>query len=132
MMMIIAPPFLLIFGRYGLRALITLSVIYFGFHFLTFIWAVAFWSITTDAPADQCGRPERVCLGYQRHPVVDPALYPGFVHRISHPYPLPLAGLASIREWWVCPTTFWKNRRIGPREDSFGQVATAKPPRREV
>lgn len=43
MMMIIALPFLLIFGRYGLRALITLSVIYFGFHFLTFIWAVAFW-----------------------------------------------------------------------------------------
>ena len=43
MMMIIALPFLLIFGRYGLRALITLSVIYFGFHFLTFIWAIAFW-----------------------------------------------------------------------------------------
>ena len=43
MMMIIALPFLLIFGRYGLRALVTLSVIYFGFHFLTFIWAVAFW-----------------------------------------------------------------------------------------
>jgi hypothetical protein len=42
-MMIIALPFLLIFGCYGLRALVTLSVIYFGFHFLTFIWAVAFW-----------------------------------------------------------------------------------------
>ena len=43
MMMIIALPFLLIFGRYGLRALVTLSIIYFGFHFLTFIWAIAFW-----------------------------------------------------------------------------------------
>ena len=43
MMMIIALPFLLLFGRYGLRALITLSIIYFGFHFLTVIWAVAFW-----------------------------------------------------------------------------------------
>ncbi|HBQ42406.1 MAG TPA: hypothetical protein DD808_17840 [Halieaceae bacterium] len=44
MMMVIALPFLLIFGRYSLRSLITLSIIYFGFHFLTFIWAVAFWT----------------------------------------------------------------------------------------
>jgi hypothetical protein len=43
MMVVIALPFLLIFGRYSLRTLVTLSIIYFGFHFLTFIWAVAFW-----------------------------------------------------------------------------------------
>ncbi|MAT94176.1 MAG: hypothetical protein CME59_16465 [Halioglobus sp.] len=44
MMMVIALPFLLIFGRYTLRTLATLSIIYFGFHFLSFIWAVAFWT----------------------------------------------------------------------------------------
>lgn len=43
LMMVIALPFLLIFGRYGLRALVTLSILYFGFHFLSFIWALAFW-----------------------------------------------------------------------------------------
>ncbi|MEX0827790.1 MAG: conjugal transfer protein TraG N-terminal domain-containing protein [Haliea sp.] len=43
MMMIMALPLLLIFSRYKLGALMTLSIIYFGFHFLTFIWAVAYW-----------------------------------------------------------------------------------------
>lgn len=36
-------PFLLVFSSYKLQTVVTLTVIYFSFHFLSFIWALAFW-----------------------------------------------------------------------------------------
>lgn len=43
MIMIIVLPFLLIFSQYRLSTLMTLSIIYFGLHFMSFLWGVAFW-----------------------------------------------------------------------------------------
>jgi len=43
MIMIIVLPFLMIFSQYRLATLMTLSIIYFGLHFLSFLWGVAFW-----------------------------------------------------------------------------------------
>ena len=43
MIMVIVLPFLLIFSQYRLSTLMTLSIIYFGLHFLSFLWGVAFW-----------------------------------------------------------------------------------------
>ena len=43
MIMIIVLPFLMIFSQYRLSTLMTLSIIYFGLHFLSFLWGVAFW-----------------------------------------------------------------------------------------
>ena len=43
MVMIIALPFLMIFSQYRLSTLMTLSIIYFGLHFMSFLWGVAFW-----------------------------------------------------------------------------------------
>ncbi|MFT6957714.1 MAG: hypothetical protein ACJAYC_002728 [Halieaceae bacterium] len=43
MIMIIVLPFLLIFSQYRLSTLMTLSIIYFGLHFMSFLWAIAFW-----------------------------------------------------------------------------------------
>ena len=43
MIMIIVLPFLLIFSQYRLSTLMTLSIIYFGLHLMSFLWAIAFW-----------------------------------------------------------------------------------------
>ena len=43
MTMIIVLPFLLIFSQYRLSTLMTLSIIYFGLHLMSFLWAIAFW-----------------------------------------------------------------------------------------
>jgi uncharacterized membrane protein YqjE len=43
MITIIVLPFLLVFSQYRLATLMTLSVIYFGLHFISFLWAIAFW-----------------------------------------------------------------------------------------
>jgi len=43
MIMIIVLPLLMIFSQYRLATLMTLSIIYFGLHFLSFLWGVAFW-----------------------------------------------------------------------------------------
>ena len=43
MIMVIVLPFLLIFSQYRLSTLMTLSIIYFGLHFLSYLWGVAFW-----------------------------------------------------------------------------------------
>ena len=43
MIMIIVLPFLMIFSQYRLSTLMTLSIIYFGLHFMSFLWGVAFW-----------------------------------------------------------------------------------------
>jgi len=43
MIMVIVLPFLLIFSQYRLSTLMTLSIIYFGLHFLSFLWAIAYW-----------------------------------------------------------------------------------------
>ena len=43
MIMIIVLPFLLIFSQYRLSTLMTLSIIYFGLHFMSFLWAIAYW-----------------------------------------------------------------------------------------
>ncbi len=43
MMFAIALPFLMIFGGYSLKTLVTLSVVFFGLHFLTFLWGIAYW-----------------------------------------------------------------------------------------
>ncbi|MFV0476953.1 MAG: conjugal transfer protein TraG N-terminal domain-containing protein [Parahaliea sp.] len=43
LMLVVALPFVMIFGGYRLDTLIKLSVFFFGFHFLTFLWALAYW-----------------------------------------------------------------------------------------
>jgi hypothetical protein len=36
-------PFLLVFSSYKISTIIMLTLIYFSFHFLSFIWALAYW-----------------------------------------------------------------------------------------
>lgn len=43
MIMVIVLPFLMIFSQYRLSTLMTLTVIYFGLHFMSFLWAIAYW-----------------------------------------------------------------------------------------
>ncbi len=43
MMFVIALPVIMIVGGYSLKTLATLSVVFFGLHFLTFLWAIAYW-----------------------------------------------------------------------------------------
>lgn len=44
MVMVVLLPFLLVVSQYRVSIVLTLSVIMFGLHFLSFIWAVAFWA----------------------------------------------------------------------------------------
>ncbi|PIE39337.1 MAG: hypothetical protein CSA53_02040 [Gammaproteobacteria bacterium] len=44
MVMVVVLPFLLLICQYRVATVLTLSVIMFGLHFLSFIWAVAFWA----------------------------------------------------------------------------------------
>ncbi len=43
MMFVIALPIMMIIGGYSLKTLVTLSVVFFGLHFMTFLWGVAYW-----------------------------------------------------------------------------------------
>lgn len=43
MLLVMMLPFLMVFSEYKASTLMTLSVIFFAVHFLSFIWAVAFW-----------------------------------------------------------------------------------------
>ncbi|MEM9257660.1 MAG: conjugal transfer protein TraG N-terminal domain-containing protein [Pseudomonadota bacterium] len=43
MVFVIILPFLMVFSQYKLSTLMTLTIIFFGMHFMTFLWAVAFW-----------------------------------------------------------------------------------------
>lgn len=43
MIMVIVLPFLMIFSQYRLSTLMTLTIIYFGLHFMSFLWAIAYW-----------------------------------------------------------------------------------------
>lgn len=43
MIIVVVLPFLLIFSQYQLSTLMTLSIIYFGVHFMSFLWAIAYW-----------------------------------------------------------------------------------------
>ncbi|MFN3165359.1 MAG: conjugal transfer protein TraG N-terminal domain-containing protein, partial [Pseudohongiellaceae bacterium] len=43
MIMVIVLPFLMIFSQYRLSTLMTLTIIFFGLHFLSFLWAIAYW-----------------------------------------------------------------------------------------
>lgn len=44
LMMVVLLPFMLVVSQYKLSTVMTLSVIMFGLHFLSFIWAIAFWA----------------------------------------------------------------------------------------
>lgn len=43
MIMVIVLPFLMIFSQYRVSTLMTLTIIFFGLHFLSFLWAIAYW-----------------------------------------------------------------------------------------
>ncbi|MEM9257868.1 MAG: conjugal transfer protein TraG N-terminal domain-containing protein, partial [Pseudomonadota bacterium] len=43
MVFVVILPFLLVFSQYKLPTLMTLSIIFFGMHFMSFLWALAYW-----------------------------------------------------------------------------------------